>query len=190
LALLRQISERIEEQVAQAMRESADADEEETVRRLLSAFAHTLLDDPRVAIVTFGEAADIRRPDLGSDDVHVGRRGRDPHPRLIGGRPWNRVLLICSTMAHMSEAPVRELNQNTAGVLARVKRGEQIDITERGVVVARLVPSQENPLAEMISAGRLHPATLSGPAPRPSGPVKTDNEAGQVLRELRDTERY
>jgi hypothetical protein len=57
LALLRQVSERIEEQVAQAMRESADADEEETVRRPLSAFAHTLVDDPRVAIVTFGEAA-------------------------------------------------------------------------------------------------------------------------------------
>ena len=69
-------------------------------------------------------------------------------------------------------------------------RGEQIDITERGVVVARLVQSEENPLAEMISAGRLRPATLSGPAPRPSGPVKTDQEAGQVLRELRDAERY
>ena len=40
---------------------------------------------------------------------------------------------------------MRELNQNTAGVLARVKRGEQIDITERGAVVARLVPAQEIP---------------------------------------------
>jgi prevent-host-death family protein len=90
----------------------------------------------------------------------------------------------------MSEVPVRELNQNTAGVLARVKRGEQIDITERGVVVARLVPSPVNPLAEMISAGRLRPATLSGPAPRPSGPVRTDLEAGRVLRDMRDTERY
>jgi prevent-host-death family protein len=93
-------------------------------------------------------------------------------------------------MAAMSEVPVRELNQNTAGVLARVKRGEQIDITERGVVVARLVPSEANPLAAMISAGRLRPATLSGPAPRPSGPIKTDHESGQVLRELRDSERY
>jgi prevent-host-death family protein len=93
-------------------------------------------------------------------------------------------------MAGMSEVPVRELNQNTAGVLARVKRGEQIDITERGAVVARLVPAQENPLAEMISAGRLHPATLSGPAPRLSGPVSTDHEAGQLLRDLRDDERY
>ncbi|MDT5370233.1 MAG: hypothetical protein QOC62_4664, partial [Mycobacterium sp.] len=54
----------------------------------------------------------------------------------------------------------------------------------------RLVPSPVNPLAEMISAGRLRPATLGGPAPRPSGPVKTDLEAGRVLRDLRDTERY
>jgi len=29
------------------------------VRRLLSAFAHTLVDDPRVAMVTFGVAAGI-----------------------------------------------------------------------------------------------------------------------------------
>jgi len=50
-------------------------------------------------------------------------------------------------MAGMSEVPVRELYQNTAGVLARVKRGEQIDITERGAVMARRVPARENPLA-------------------------------------------
>jgi prevent-host-death family protein len=65
----------------------------------------------------------------------------------------------------MSEVPVRELNQNTAGVLARVKRGEQIDITERGVVVARLVPSPINPLAAMISAGRLHLPPSADPRP-------------------------
>jgi AcrR family transcriptional regulator len=59
VALLRQVSERIENQVAQAMQESADADEDELVRRLLSAFAHTLVDDPRVAMVTFGAAAGI-----------------------------------------------------------------------------------------------------------------------------------
>ena len=89
----------------------------------------------------------------------------------------------------MAEVPVHELKQNTAGVLARVKRGEQIDITERGDVVARLVPAQAYPLAEMTRAGRLHPATLGGPAPRASGPVKSNHEAGQLLRELRDDER-
>lgn len=85
---------------------------------------------------------------------------------------------------------MRELNQNTAGVLARVKRGERIEITERGTVIARIVPAQSNPLTEMIRSGRLHPATISGPAPRPSGPVHTDHEAGQLLREQRDAERY
>jgi prevent-host-death family protein len=90
----------------------------------------------------------------------------------------------------MSEVAIRELNQNTAGVLARVKRGEHIEITERGAVIARLAPAHDNPLAGMISSGILHPATVSGPAPRPSGPVRTDHEAGQLLRELRDTERY
>lgn len=90
----------------------------------------------------------------------------------------------------MSEVPVRELNQNTARVLARVKRGEHIEITERGTVIARIVPAQDNPLAAMISSGKLHPATMSGPAPRPSGPVRTDHEAGRLLREQRDAERY
>ena len=86
--------------------------------------------------------------------------------------------------------PVRELNQNTAGVLARVKHGEQIEITERGVVIARIVPANDHPLADMIKSGKLLPATLSGPAPRPRGPVRTDTEAGQLLREMRDAERY
>lgn len=85
---------------------------------------------------------------------------------------------------------MRELNHDTAGVLARVKQGEQIDITERGAVVARLIPAQGHPLAELIGSGRLAPATMTGPAPRPSGPVRIDHEAGQVLRELRDGERY
>jgi AcrR family transcriptional regulator len=59
VALLRQVSERIEDQIAQVMQQSADLGEHELVRRLLSAFAHTLVDDPRVAMVTFGVAAGI-----------------------------------------------------------------------------------------------------------------------------------
>lgn len=90
----------------------------------------------------------------------------------------------------MSEVPVRELNQNTAGVLARVKRGEEIDITERGRVIARLVPAQTHPLADLITSGKLRPPTVHGPVPRPSGPVRIDNEAGDLVRKLRDEERY
>jgi prevent-host-death family protein len=90
----------------------------------------------------------------------------------------------------VADVPVRELNQNTAGVLARVKKGEPINITDRGNVVARLLPAEDHPLSELIESGKLHPAAVTGPAPRPSGPVNTDQEAGQLLRELRDSERY
>ncbi|MGB8962059.1 MAG: type II toxin-antitoxin system prevent-host-death family antitoxin [Pseudonocardiaceae bacterium] len=90
----------------------------------------------------------------------------------------------------MSEVPVRELNQNTAGVLARVKGGEEIDVTERGVIIARLVPAQRHPLSDLIASGKLRPATAQGRIPRPTGPIRTDDEAGELLRELRDEERY
>ncbi len=90
----------------------------------------------------------------------------------------------------MSEVPVRELNQNTAGVLGRVKQGEEIDITERGAVVARLVPAQAHPLSDLIAQGKLRPARTRGPVPRPAGPVRIDHEAGGLLREMRDDERY
>ncbi|HEX5407385.1 MAG TPA: type II toxin-antitoxin system prevent-host-death family antitoxin [Pseudonocardiaceae bacterium] len=90
----------------------------------------------------------------------------------------------------MAEVPVRSLNQDTAGVLSRVKRGEEIDITERGVVVARIVPAAPHPLADRIASGRLRLPEVEGPIPRPHGPVRTDNEAGDLLREMRDEERY
>lgn len=90
----------------------------------------------------------------------------------------------------MSEIGVRELNQDTASVLARVKHGEEVEITERGTVVAKLIPAQPSPAAELIASGRLRPATLSGPIPHPTGPIRTSSEAGALLRDLRDDERY
>jgi len=90
----------------------------------------------------------------------------------------------------MADVPVRELNQDTAGVLTRVKQGERVNITERGRVIASIIPARDNPLSNLISSGKLRPATISGPAPRPVGPVKTDQEAGELLREMRDSERY
>ena len=90
----------------------------------------------------------------------------------------------------MTDVPVRELNQDTAGVLARVKAGEEIDVTERGVVIARLIPAQAHPLADLIAAGVLRPPARRDPPPRPSGPVRTDAEAGETLRAMRDDERF
>ncbi len=87
----------------------------------------------------------------------------------------------------MSEVSVRELHQDTAGVLARVQRGEEIDVTEQGVVIAQLVPAPAHPLADLIAAGTLHPPTRNGPVPRPTGPVRGGSN---VLQQMRDNERY
>ena len=89
----------------------------------------------------------------------------------------------------MSDVPVRALNQDTAGVLARVKAGEHVTVTERGRVVAHLVPAQPAALADLVATGRVRPPTLAGPPPRPVGPVRTGTEAGALLEDLRDDER-
>jgi antitoxin (DNA-binding transcriptional repressor) of toxin-antitoxin stability system len=65
---------------------------------------------------------------------------------------------------------VRELNRNTAGVLAQVKRGEQINITERGIVIARII----TPLQPALGDGRHRKAPRTdarrpGTAPRRAG---------------------
>jgi prevent-host-death family protein len=90
----------------------------------------------------------------------------------------------------MAEVPIRTLNQETARVLARVKQGEEIDITERGVVVARLVPAQPSPLARLIATGSFRPPRYTNPIPRPRGDVQTDHEAGELLEQMRNEERY
>lgn len=91
----------------------------------------------------------------------------------------------------MTEIPVRLLNQETAKVLARVKAGEEITVTERGVVIAHIVPAAPGPLDGLVTAGRVLPATVSGPAPRATVHAKEGTpEAGDLLRAMRDEERY
>ncbi len=59
--------------------------------------------------------------------------------------------------------PIRELNQHTADVLARVERGERIEITRNGVRVAIIEPAQPHPLSELINSGELRPARATLP---------------------------
>ena len=82
------------------------------------------------------------------------------------------------------------LNQETSKVLARVKRGEQITLTERGEVIARIIPASAEPLRALISAGRVQPATVRGPAPRPTIPMHGGLDAGALLERMRAEERY
>lgn len=53
----------------------------------------------------------------------------------------------------MSRVGVRELRQNASELLRRVQLGETIDVTDRGRLVAHLVPPVLGPLDQMIAAG-------------------------------------
>jgi prevent-host-death family protein len=80
---------------------------------------------------------------------------------------------------------VRELRQNASRYLARVKAGETVEVTERGVLVARLVPLQQSESARdrLIAAGKLIPARGPRRLPQPmsvEGPLTSE-----VLDELR-----
>ncbi|MDY7091297.1 MAG: type II toxin-antitoxin system prevent-host-death family antitoxin, partial [Actinomycetota bacterium] len=53
----------------------------------------------------------------------------------------------------MDRIPIRSLNQDTAGVLARVEQGETVEITNRGRLVARIVPVGVDSLDELVNTG-------------------------------------
>lgn len=92
----------------------------------------------------------------------------------------------------MEQIGVRELNQNTSQVLARVSGGETIEVTERGRPLARLVPihSDQSALARLVATGRAVPPTTTGPIPVP--PVLGDPavDSAADLAAARDEERW
>lgn len=61
----------------------------------------------------------------------------------------------------MGAIPIRTLNQDTASVLARVERGESLEITRRGRVIGRIVPVARGELHDLIEAGKVIPATVT-----------------------------
>jgi prevent-host-death family protein len=88
---------------------------------------------------------------------------------------------------------LRELRHNTSEVLARVRRGETIDVTEYGRLVARIVPVPEREptpvLDQLLAAGRLRPAARPGYRPRMRPGTGTDR-LGETLSELRSEDRW
>lgn len=63
----------------------------------------------------------------------------------------------------MKRIGVRELRQNASEHLRRVQAGETIEITDRGRLIARLVPVDDTvgPLEALRQEGRLSPASRS-----------------------------
>jgi prevent-host-death family protein len=90
----------------------------------------------------------------------------------------------------MEQIPIRSLNQDTAGVLARVERGEVVEITNRGRPIARIVPISVSPMAELVAAGLVIPPTNQAPFAMPTMPAESGSEAGDLISSLRDEERW
>ena len=92
----------------------------------------------------------------------------------------------------MESIGVRELNQNTTQVLARVSGGETIEITDRGHPVARLVPvgDDRSSLAKLIAAGRAVAPTSTGPVPLPPKLGEDNVDVAATLASMRDEERW
>jgi prevent-host-death family protein len=88
---------------------------------------------------------------------------------------------------------IRELRQHASIYVDLAEKGYTVDITNRGRLVAQLVPVREpgSPLERLIAAGVIEPAEEAGgaadldpyPAPRSGQPT-----ASEMLRQLRQGE--
>jgi prevent-host-death family protein len=88
---------------------------------------------------------------------------------------------------------LRELRHNTSEVLARVRHGETIDVTEYGRLIARIVPVEERQptpvLDRLVDTGRVRLAVRPGYRPR-MRPGDGTNRLSDALAALRDEERW
>jgi prevent-host-death family protein len=87
----------------------------------------------------------------------------------------------------MESVPIRVLNQDTAGVMSLVERGEVVEVTNRGRPIARIVPvGAASELADLVLRGRVIPATRSEPFVMPPGEIDTTTDSAQIVSEFRD----
>ncbi len=84
---------------------------------------------------------------------------------------------------------LRDLRHHTSEVLARVRHGETIDITEHGRLIARIVPVGERAptpiLARLVASGRATLARRPGYRPRMHPGDGTD-KLSDALAKMRD----
>ncbi|HEU0127027.1 MAG TPA: type II toxin-antitoxin system prevent-host-death family antitoxin [Pseudonocardiaceae bacterium] len=84
----------------------------------------------------------------------------------------------------MERIGVRELRQHASRYLDRVKAGESIEVTERGMLIAVLVPAARDETRErLVRDGRLIPAR--GPRVLPEPVEVPETSTAAVLDELR-----
>lgn len=90
-------------------------------------------------------------------------------------------------LQHMETIGVRELQQHASAALRRVEQGESLGVTDRGRLVAVLVPpSSASGVASLVASGRVQAPRLSLAAlPQP---VAATRRSGHVLDDLRSEE--
>ncbi len=80
---------------------------------------------------------------------------------------------------------LRDLRHHTSEVLSRVRNGETIDVTDRGRLIARIVPVGERTPAQvlerLVASGRATLARRPGYRPRMRPGDDTDKRAAPVL---------
>ena len=87
---------------------------------------------------------------------------------------------------------LRELRHDTSRVMARVRRGEIVDITEYGRPIARIIPVQTQVptqvMAQLIKSGKAQPATRPGYRPKMRPRSDHGDQLSETLALLRDDE--
>jgi prevent-host-death family protein len=88
----------------------------------------------------------------------------------------------------MDSIGVRELRQHASRYLARVERGETLEVTDRGRPVARLVPVTADTWADMIASGKVTLADDDTDV-ADEAPGDYDVDASAILAAMRSDDR-
>lgn len=83
---------------------------------------------------------------------------------------------------------MRELSQRTARIMALVRAGETVEVTDRGKVVARIVPAADDRYQQLVAAGVIRPAKRPfdlAHLPQPAGNT-TGRSTEDWLADLRE----
>ena len=87
-------------------------------------------------------------------------------------------------LTHMETVPIRELQQHSSAVIRRVREGESVGVTDRGTLVAVLVPpTAVGGAGALLAAGRTRPATRN--LDDLPAAVSADVSSDEVLQSLR-----
>jgi prevent-host-death family protein len=101
-----------------------------------------------------------------------------------------------SVMSEPDSIGIRELRQHASRYVAMAKQGKRVAVTDRGELVAYLVPAHEpsTTFQRMVAAGQVRLAegnlweTLASLEPLKAEPG--EKTLSETLREMRDEERY